>query len=476
MPHTSRLARFILVAAALALGGCPLPRPPASDDLRALSLEHAVVPPKWTAGEMAQGDVLDGWLATFHDPALEALVAEAMKYNYDLKIAAARVEAAEANARVAGATVYPQLGVRARGGTKLSGDESGLNGVGLFASWELDLWGRVRAQAASGTAAYEATAFDAWYARQSIAALVAKSWFTAKEAAAQVALAEDSVKSAEELSRLANDRLRVGKGDEFDVNQADASILAYRDKVLQGQVALSSALRAIEILVGRYPSAALAASPVLPAPPPPIPVGLPSQLLERRADVRAAERRVAAAFHMTTEARAARLPRIALTASGSTISSDLFFLKSHDNPAWSAGAALTFPLFTGGNLQAQVDVRNADQKAAIADYGRIGSRAFGEVENALASSFNLEERNTVLLRSVAANERALGFSRVRFDVGTGDQRGVQEQLLNLFSARSSLVHVEADRLVQRVNLHLALGGGFEPADAQAQTAAQPQKQ
>ncbi|HET7404144.1 MAG TPA: TolC family protein, partial [Usitatibacter sp.] len=263
------------------------------------------------------------------------------------------------------------------------------------------------------------------------------------------------------LVGLSRDRRRVGNADDFEVSTAEASVLGYRDLVLQADIARENALRAIEILAGRYPSAHIEPGRDLPLITTPIPAGLPSQLLERRADVRAAERRVAAAFYARQESQAARLPRISLTASVNTVSSELVFLKPRDNPVWSLGANLLAPIFTGGALQAQVDIRTAEQKAAIAEYGRIGSRAFSEVENALTASINLQSRAEVLTNAVTANEKALGFARVRYDVGSGDQRGVQNQLLALHAARTTLIHVQAERLIQRVNLYLALGGGFE---------------
>jgi multidrug efflux system outer membrane protein len=110
-----------------------------------------------------------------------------------------------------------------------------------------------------------------------------------------------------------------------------------------------------------------------------------------------------------------------------------------------------------------VDVRTAEQKAALAEFSRVGARAFGEVENALAASYNLDAREETLAGAILANERALGFSRVRLDVGSGDQRAVLNQLLSLHSTRASHLHVRAERLIQRVNLHLALGGGFDAA-------------
>jgi len=457
------LLRIALAAAGAALaGGCALAPPPDAAQVRDQALPNTQVPPQWTGAAVPAGPVANGWLAEFQDPQLEKLVADAVLYNPDLQIAAARVEAAEASARAAGATLFPQLNFAGHGGGKLGGDGSGVTGFGLFASWELDLWGKIRAQKAAATAQYQATALDAVYARESIAALVAKSWFMAREAAVQRAIAGEMIQSAQSLATLSRDRARIGNTDELEVSQAEASALSYRDVQLQAEIARQNALRAVEILAGRYPSASIDAGLTLPALPGPVPSGLPSELLERRPDVRAAERRVAAAFYRTEQARAARLPTISLTAAVSSISSDLFVMKERDNPVWGFGGTILAPIFNAGALQAQVDARSAEQKAAVAEYGRIGSRAFGEVEGALSQSFTLDSRADVLMRAVRANESAVGYARSRYTVGSGDLRGVQNQQLALFAARSTLARVQGERLIQRVNLHLALGGGFAP--------------
>ena len=195
--------------------------------------------------------------------------------------------------------------------------------------------------------------------------------------------------------------------------------------------------------------------------PGPVPAGLPSELLERRPDVIAADRRVAAAFYRTQEAKAARLPRISLTASVNDISSELFLLKNRDNPVWSAGASLMLPVFSGGALKQQVAIRTAEQKQAVAEYGQVGARAFGEVESALSAEFAAKRREAVLGRAVTENLRASELAQVRYRVGSGDLRGVQQQQIAVYGSRTALVRVQAEQLVQRVNVYLALGGGFD---------------
>ena len=453
-----RNALIALFVAALA--GCALKAPPDVNETRGQALPNLTVPAQWAEQGGAAGAVANGWLAGFNDSNLDALVREAIANNPDLRVAAARIEQAAGYVKLAGATLYPQVNLLARGGGAMSGDASGLEGVGVFASWELDLWGRVRSGREAAQLQYLSVALDIEYAKQSIAALVAKSWFLATEARLQKANAEDMMRSGERLVSLAQDRMRVGKGDEFDVTLAQANLWAYRDAVQQLDLSSRQSLRALETLIGRYPAAAVVVPPRLAAKPGPVPVGMPSELLERRPDVVAAERRVASAFYRTEEAKAARLPRISLTAAVTSVSSELFVLKDRDNPVWSAGGSLLAPLYLGGALQSQVEIRTAEQKLAVAEYGRVGARAFGEVEGALSSEFTLEQRAAILAQAVAENERALELTNVRYRVGSGDLRAVQQQQLSVFGARTSLLRVRSEELVQRINLYLALGGGW----------------
>jgi outer membrane protein TolC len=157
------------------------------------------------------------------------------------------------------------------------------------------------------------------------------------------------------------------------------------------------------------------------------------------------------------------LPRITLVANFTSLSSELFVLQSRENPLLSFGAGLVQPLFLGGLLQSQVDARTAEQQGAIADYGKIGARAFGEVEGALAARISAAERTQILARTVRENERALALSNIRYSVGTVDLRSVQQRQLSLYTAQNAMLRMQADELVQRVNLHLALGGSFDPA-------------
>ncbi len=253
-----RIAQWILAAAlAASVTGCALKPPPTTGELQKDALPHTTVPAAWKAGGGVAAPVADRWLASFGDPALSALVDEALAYNADLQVAAARVEQAAGYVKVASATLLPSVGVFAMGGGK-SGGSGGLDGVWLNASLELDVWGRVRYGRAAAEEQSAAVAADYAYARQSLAAMVAKSWFVAIEAGLQRAIAQDVLRSSESLLRIAQERLRVGNGNEQAVAEARVNVGTYRDTLRQIELAREQALRALELLLGRYPAAEIA--------------------------------------------------------------------------------------------------------------------------------------------------------------------------------------------------------------------------
>ncbi len=451
------LALFALVAP-----GCiRLKNPPDAPTLKTESMAKVAVPDSWVSPS-GTGDVTDNWLTSFHDDQLTAAVAEAIANNPDLRVGAARVEQAMLYAKLAGAQLYPSVDLLAKGGGGLGGDSSGLTGAIIRATWELDLWGRVRYGRSAAREDARSAQADFEYARQSMAAAVAKAWFLATEAGLQAEVARASIQEGDQLVSLAETRSRVGVGNDEDVFVARANVGAYRDTLRSLQLSRENAIRALELLMGHYPAAAAAVTAQLPGQPAQVPAGLPSTLLERRPDVIAAERRVAAAFNRVHEAKAARLPSISLTAGVSAISSDLFFLKDRDNPVWNYGGSLLMPLFKGGALKTQVEIRTAEQKQAVAAYAQVGLRAFGDVEGALSAENAAREREQILAQTLADNQRAYEIVQTQFKVGSTDLRYVSQRQLALNATRAGLVRMQAEQRVQRVNLHLALGGSFEP--------------
>jgi len=453
----------------LLIAGCATKPPPTPAEIRQQSgtLTNLPLANAWKAGG-APGPIADNWLATFDDAQLNALVAEAMTNNPDLRVSATRVEQAAQYVQLAKAALRPAVNLFGTGGFNMGGGDvsSALQGISLGASWEPDLWGRMRYGRNAYQATYASAQADFEFGRQSLAATMAKSWFTAGETWLQFQIAEDMVKAAQELVTLSEKRWKVGAGNEQDVALARANLSTFQDTVKQVRLAHEQTLRALELLLGRYPAADLQARHDLPALPGAIPAGLPLEMLERRPDMVAADRRVAAAFNRVGEAKAARLPRIILNANVAAIQSDILQLKNDfENPAGGAGAKLIAPIYQGGALKTQVEIRTLEQKEALAQYARLALRALGDVENALAAGKTLTDREQILQRLVADNQRALTLAETSYRVGNADLRAVQQQQLSVHSARVALLRVQSEQLTQLANLHLALGGSWQPDEA-----------
>jgi NodT family efflux transporter outer membrane factor (OMF) lipoprotein len=466
---------LVLIGTATLVAGCQILSPPSREEIQGQALANLTLTQSWKAGGSSDG-VQDQWLAGFDDAELNALVSEAIVNNPDLRVTTVRVEQAAAYVNLAKAALRPTVNVLGTGGLNMGGGDisSALQGISLGASWEPDLWGRMRYGRNAAQATHASVQADFEFARQSLAAATAKSWFMATETWLQKQLADDMVTIAEELVTLAEKRRQVGSGSEQDVALARANRGNFEDTARQVKLAHEQALRGIELLLGRYPAAELQARHDLPVLPGAVPAGMPLDMLERRPDMVAAERRVAAAFNRVGEAKAARLPRIILNASIAGISSDILQLKEDfENPTAGVGGRLIAPIYTGGALTTQVEIRTLEQKEAVAQYAGMALRAIGDVENALAAGQNLAEREAVLRQVVADSELGLELAQIGYRVGRQDLRSVQQQQLNVHAARLVLLRVQSEQLSQRVNLHLALGGSFEARPEQQAASSAP---
>ena len=465
-----------MLSVVLAVAGCAKLQQPAKPGLGTIRL-----PSGWVA-ESQQGSVQNGWISTLGDAQLPALIQEALANNPDLEASAARLDQALAIARAAGAPLYPAIDLNGGAnrsyrferspGEKTAGvpASSGAFGASLDLSWEIDLWGRLRYHKRGAAENAIATQIDYVAARRSLAAQTAKAWFAATEAQLQQKLADDAVATYQETLRIVEVRFRAGSVTQQDVANARADLALARQRARSAATTFKEAIRGVEVLLGRYPSAELQVANDLLSVPAPVPAGLPSELLERRPDIVAAERRVAAAFNFTKEANAARLPRLALTSSIGTSSSSLSDLIDPRNAIANFAANLFAPLFDAGLRRAEFEQARAQQREAAANYRSAALRAFEEVENLLVSEGSLAEEERELGDAVKQYEIARRVAETRYKAGEIDLTDVLIIQRQELQAKSSLLALRNQRLAQRVNLHLALGGDFQIPGSPPQTA------
>jgi NodT family efflux transporter outer membrane factor (OMF) lipoprotein len=435
-------------------------------------------PSMWTAGALdtAEASMDDTrWWADFADTRLDSLVEEALRHNYDLVVAAARLDQAAALAKIVGADKWPQLSAGLRGarqknilvGIPIPGDRTIYNnsfGVSLDAQWEIDLWGRIYKAQNAALAEVEASWADLSAARLSIAAQTAKSWFALTEAKQQVELAEKTVESFQTSADYVRKRYQQGVRTSLDVRLALANLAGAEALLELRYQQLDRAKRQLEILLGRYPAAAVEAPAELPGMPPDLPGGLPSELLIRRPDLIAAERRYAASQARISEARRAFFPRITLTGALGTLSNEVEDLVKGDFSVWSVAARATQPIFQGGRLRANLAQSHAVADQALAGYAASLLQAFGEVESAIVAEHRLAKRVEYTQEAADQSVAAQTLAERQYAAGLVDYISVLETQRRALNSASDLISVKRERLDARINLHVALGGGFDLED------------
>ncbi len=432
-------------------------------------------PEAWTTETPDTRPLVDPWWTTFGDPQLDVVVGEALEHNYDLQAAAASVAAAAAQARIAGAELKPQVGASFDAGRRqqvfvglpipgsggVLSSTSSSYGLGLNVSWEADLWGRLRAGQAAAINDARAAEADYAAARLSLAGQVAKAWFAVAEARRQVELSSDTVDSRRTTSERIAARYRRGVAPPLDLRLARSNLASSESILELRRRQLDGGARQLEILLGRYPRGeAASSSPRLPGLPPEIPAGLPSELVVRRPDLQAAERRLEATGLRVREARRALYPRITLTGSGGTTSDSLDDLVDGDFSVWSLAGGLLQPIFQGGRLRAAVDFAEASRDRALALYAQGVLRAFAEVESALASERLLAAEEAAQAVATEESTAAVNLAEDRYNAGVGDYLTILESQRQAFLTESRLLTLRALRLSNRADLHLALGGDF----------------
>jgi NodT family efflux transporter outer membrane factor (OMF) lipoprotein len=420
-------------------------------------------PTEWSRAAES-GAVQAGWIESFGDSALTALVIEAQKNNRDLAAAAANVDRSWALARQAGAALTPDVNLTTAG-ARSGGADSAIPtatslSLGAQVSWEADVWGRLRSGQRGAVASAQAAEADFRSAQQSLAAATAKAYFSAIEANSQADIARETVQILEETLRIVNVRYENGMASAQDLSLARSDLASVREALTTIEGSQRDAVRALEALLGRYPGADLEVRESLPTVPPPPPAGLPSELLERRPDIVAAERRVAAAFNATNQARAAQLPTIGLTGSIGGASVSLSDLLDPVNVAWSVGTSLLAPIYDGGRRREAVEIATADQEQALAAYGQAAINAFSELETNLDQGVVVQQRIVDLRIASAEAENAFRIATLRYEEGEEELLSVLTIQQRVITAKSSLSSVERLLLEQRVNLNLALGGGW----------------
>jgi len=461
--------KFTLLFLTGLLTSCTLPPPETLPPLPDKAQPRA----NWTAPYSGRTTAEPlNWLEQFDDAGLRAAVREAVAGNPDLHAAAARMRQARIRAIRSGAARLPEIdaGLRAaQSGAGATGWNFGNDyALSLDISWEADVWGRIREGVSASIAEAQAAEADYAGARLSLAANAARAWCNLWEAEAQVTLGRKTVESLVKAQRAVDSAFDKGLrgATAGDVRLARTSLAAGESNLQSRLRSRDEAQRSLEALLGRYPAGAVKTSGKLPSLRREVPAGLPSTLLLRRPDISAAERRVAAALKNESAARKALLPSFRLSGALGSSSGELNDLLDYRRLAANLVQSLAQPIYRGGALRADVKLSEAQRQELVSRYASTALTAFREVETAMAAETyilaQIKSQRVFVEESVEAEKREIsGYEKgLRDNADEAPMLRLLEVQRRAFDSQSGLLRAQNELLQARIDLCLALGGGF----------------
>jgi NodT family efflux transporter outer membrane factor (OMF) lipoprotein len=431
-------------------------------------------PAQWSSplagGETNAPAALAGWWKNFGDTNLDSLMTLAVRSNLDLRIAEAHVREARAERDVATGSWWPSVDGTAGYSRNRWGANSFPPNAGFDAAWELDLFGGTRRAVEAANAEIGAAEYGQRDVLVSLLAEVARNYITARGYQQRVAITRENISVQKDILNLTRSRYQNGLGSDLDVQQATALLAATESQVPSLETGFQQSVHHLAVLLGRPPGAlleAMSAEKSIPATPPAVPVGLPSDLLLRRPDVQRAERELAAATARIGVARSDLFPKFSLTGMAgleSVSASDWF---DYGSRYWSAGPTVQWELFEAGSIRANVRVQNARQEQVLDTYEKTVLTALEDVENALTAYAKEQIRREALARSAQADRQALDLSNELYTSGLTDFLHVLDSERSLYAAQDALVQSDQTIALNLVQLYKALGGGWQNAPPSA---------
>ncbi len=426
------------------------------------------------------------WIYDFNSPELSSLVHQAVDKNYDLLAASARIRSAGARVRISGAPLYPQLSL-----SQDSSRSQRLRGVqfqktisnqfllGGDISWEADLWGRLRDLQKASVSQFDASSADYQASRLSLAADVIKTTLDLVETKMQTELSRQTLESLETNLEILDAKLEAGDVNDrtaLEISLSRSDVARAKASIAQRQRDGDGFKRRLETLIGSYPAGKITALSKFPTVKRSVPVGLPSDLLLRRPDIVAAEHRIDAALNNLSVSRKALLPSLRLTAgAGTSTTQDFQNIFDPQALVWNIGYGLSQPLFEGGRLKGDIELSTAQRDELAADYAETALNAFREVETALAAEDFFKQQEIHLERASREALLAEELSLAQYERGLVDIITVLESQRRAFDSRSTLLTIKNQRLQNRVDLYLALGGDFDHQSDTQTLPLQPRK-
>lgn len=420
--------------------------------------EHVEISDRWIA-ERNQDlpDFSYDWMKGMLTSELETLIKDGVAHNADVLISKEKLNQVELAMDIAGSNLYPSVNALANTSNNLvSGSHIG--NLQLKASWELDLWGKNKSAEMASVSQYYSAAFQQKMLEQSIASMIAKAYYLNLAGQYQEQKITEFISRTADLKDIYSIQMKVGTANEIDLSNIESELIllnSYLEKVRNANL---QSRRSLEILCGRYPEGLIQINAAFLPLDKHIPSSFPMNLLETRSDIMARQFQIESSFYEVKEAKAARLPSISINAALGGAETNVSGISNlFSNPLIRIGGGLVTPIFNGGRLKKNVEIKTSEQQQVVEEYAKAVLLAFSEVESALANLASIAKQEVFQEQAIAALQKNIKLTQKQISVGNSNSFILLQKQRDLIKREMNNIDLQLQQRIERINLYMALG-------------------
>lgn len=425
---------------------------------KSVAAENVKIPDNWILdNSLDSKNVSFNWITELNNPQLSALMQEGMKYNADIVIAQEKLNQIELSMDIAGSNLYPSVNAIANTSNNLT-NGSQIQKLGVQANWELDIWGKNKANKMASVSDYYSSQYINERLKQTIATMIAKAYFLNIAGNRQEAKVNQYIGLTKDLEKLYSVRNKVGTANALDLSNIKSELILLDGYLEKIKNANTQSRRTLELLLGKYPEGKLSTSDSFTLTKSEVPNSFPLTLLENRPDILARHYLIEKVFYEVQEAKAARLPSLSIGSTFGGGSTNVQSISSlYSNPLIKIGGSLTTPIFNGGKLKTNVEIKNSQQQQAVEEYSKTVLNALNEMESSWANTLSIEKQLGYNLEAISEMNKNTELTKRQIQIGTNNNFELIQKQRNLLKSEMKVIDLELQERIERINLYLALG-------------------
>lgn len=454
---------FILLALSISTTSCLFYKNATKERIDKLKQSSQIanniqIPEDWIFDKELDSTTFDyQWISELYNSELQELIQAGLAHNAGIIIAEEKLNQIELAMGIAGANLYPTVNAIANTSNNIV-NGSQIHSLGAQANWELDLWGKNKANKMASVSNYFSAKYVNEKAKQTIVAMIAKTYFLNIAGNLQEQKINDYYTLTQELEQIYQVKNKVGTGNAIDLSNIKAELLSIQNYLEKIKNANLQSKRTLELLIGSYPEGKITANSSFESLQYAIPEAIPLPLIENRPDILAQQYQIEKSFYEVQEAKAARLPSLSISSTLGVANTNINAINQlYSNPLINVGGGLATPLFNGGKLKKNVEIKNSEQQQVVEEYAKSVLNAINETESTLTNLVSIEKQLTYNEEVILELSKNIDLNKKQIEIGSSSNFELIQKQLNLLKKQMNIIDLDLQNRVERVNLYVALG-------------------